>query len=85
MLSQDQQSHVLSNEHLVKEIYYFHSLFISGIRVFLRGKGHVEWKVTRGGERRTVKEDQYFIDEKQVVWGKGMYIILGFCIFYHMK
>ena len=48
---------------------------ILGIRVFLRGKGHVEWKVTRGGERRTVKEDQYFIDEKQVVWGKGMYTI----------
>ena len=42
-----------------------------GIRVFVRGKGHVEWKITRGGERRTVKEDQYFMDEKQVVWGKG--------------
>lgn len=39
--------------------------------MFLRGKGHVEWKITRSGERRTVKEDQYYIDEKQVVWGKG--------------
>ena len=39
--------------------------------MFLRGKAHVEWKVTRGGERRTVKEDQYFIDDKAQVWGKG--------------
>jgi len=31
----------------------------------------VEWRITRGGERRTVKEDQYFIDEKAVVWGRG--------------
>ncbi|KAK2187124.1 hypothetical protein NP493_177g00000 [Ridgeia piscesae] len=41
-----------------------------GVRCFLRGKAHVEWKITRGGERRTVKEDQYFVDEKKVVWGK---------------
>ena len=44
---------------------------LAGVRVFLRGKAHVEWKITRGGERRTVKEDQYFIDEKALVWGKG--------------
>jgi hypothetical protein len=42
-----------------------------GVRVFLRGKAHTEWKITRGGERRTVKEDVYFIDEKALVWGKG--------------
>jgi len=39
--------------------------------VYLRGKAHVEWRITRGGERRTVKEDQYFIDEKAIVWGRG--------------
>ena len=43
----------------------------TGVQVYLRGKAHVEWRITRGGERRTVKEDQYFIDEKAVVWGTG--------------
>jgi len=43
----------------------------AGVQVYLRGKAHVEWRITRGGERRTVKEDQYFIDEKAVVWGRG--------------
>ncbi len=47
------------------------SVDFSGVRVFLRGKAHVEWKVTRSGERRTVKEDQYFMDEKSLIWGKG--------------
>ena len=47
------------------------TLLRTGVRVFLRGKAHVEWKITRGGERRTVKEDQYFMDEKVVAWGKG--------------
>lgn len=37
--------------------------------MFLRGKAHVEWKITRGGERRTVKEDEYFIDDKVTAWG----------------
>jgi len=44
--------------------------------VYLRGKSHVEWRITRGGERRTVKEDQYFIDEKALVWGRGIIIML---------
>jgi hypothetical protein len=44
---------------------------LPGVQVYLRGKAHVEWRITRGGERRTVKEDQYFIDEKSTVWGKG--------------
>ncbi|XP_013414135.1 arrestin domain-containing protein 3 [Lingula anatina] len=43
---------------------------VRGIKVFLRGKAHVEWKIMRSGERRTVKEDQYFIEDKQSVWGK---------------
>ncbi|XP_074643357.1 arrestin domain-containing protein 3-like [Tubulanus polymorphus] len=44
---------------------------IKGIRVNLRGKAHVEWKIMRSGERRTVKEDQLYLDEKLIVWGKG--------------
>lgn len=43
----------------------------TGIRLLLRGKSHVEWKITKAGERRTVKDDEYYIDEKKVVWGKG--------------
>ncbi|XP_064606638.1 LOW QUALITY PROTEIN: arrestin domain-containing protein 3-like [Liolophura sinensis] len=43
---------------------------VQGIRIFLRGKAHTEWKITRAGERRTVKEDEYYIDDKKVVWGK---------------
>jgi len=42
-----------------------------GIQVFLRGKAHVEWRITRAGERRTVKEEQFFIDDKAIIWGKG--------------
>lgn len=45
------------------------NLKVSSIQVFLRGRAHVEWRVTRGGERRTVKEDQYFVDETVSVWG----------------
>ncbi|CAH0549088.1 unnamed protein product [Brassicogethes aeneus] len=40
------------------------------IRVLLRGKAHAEWKVMLSGDRRTVKDDQYFIDERQVIWGE---------------
>lgn len=38
--------------------------------MILRGKAHVEWKVMLSGERRTVKDDQYFIDDRQVIWGE---------------
>lgn len=44
---------------------------ISAIRVVIRGKAHTEWKVIAGGERRTVKDDQYFIDDRAIIWGKG--------------
>jgi hypothetical protein len=47
--------------------------YILGIRLVLRGKVHVEWRVTKAGERRTVRDDEYYIDEKKVIWGKGMY------------
>ena len=43
----------------------------SGIRLTLRGKSHTEWKINKAGERRTVKEDEYYIDDKKVLWGKG--------------
>ena len=44
---------------------------IPGIRLTLRGKCHTEWKINKAGERRTVKEDEYYIDDKKVLWGKG--------------
>ncbi|KAK3592075.1 hypothetical protein CHS0354_019330, partial [Potamilus streckersoni] len=40
------------------------------IRLSLRGKAHTEWKINKAGERRTVKDDEYYIDEKKVIWGK---------------
>ncbi|GAV03900.1 hypothetical protein RvY_14266-2 [Ramazzottius varieornatus] len=39
------------------------------IRATLRGRAHVEWKVMKSGERRTVKDDQYFLDDKMLIWG----------------
>ena len=39
--------------------------------MILRGKGHAEWKVIVSGDKRTVKDDQYFIDERITIWGKG--------------
>ena len=46
-------------------------LSIVGIRLTLRGKAHTEWKVNKAGERRTVKDEEYYIDDKKVLWGKG--------------
>ncbi|CAM1293619.1 Uncharacterised protein g783 [Pycnogonum litorale] len=43
---------------------------LKAIRVSLRGKAHAEWKVVVSGERRTVKDDQYFIDDRTIIWGK---------------
>ncbi len=49
------------------------SLFVPflAIRVMLRGKCNAEWKVVVSGDRRTVKDDQIFIDERTIIWGKG--------------
>ncbi|GLV37056.1 Wee1 kinase [Carabus blaptoides fortunei] len=44
---------------------------LRSVRVILRGKAHAEWKVVLSGDRRTVKDDQYFIDERQVIWGEN--------------
>ncbi|XP_077499011.1 arrestin domain-containing protein 3-like [Amblyomma americanum] len=43
---------------------------LRAIRVMLRGKAHAEWKVVVSGDRRTVKDDQVFIDDRAVIWGK---------------
>ncbi|XP_050315045.1 arrestin domain-containing protein 3-like [Anthonomus grandis grandis] len=40
------------------------------IRVVLRGRAHAEWKVMLSGDRRTVKGDQYFMDQRQTIWGE---------------
>lgn len=50
------------------------------IRVCLRGKAHCEWKVLVSGDRRTVKDDQYLMDERAVVWGKGNITLILFNI-----
>ncbi|ODM89666.1 Arrestin domain-containing protein 2 [Orchesella cincta] len=68
---------------LEKEMYYAGELLsgvvildtienfkLRAIRVVLRGKAHTEWKVIISGDRRTVKDDQYFIDDRSVIWGK---------------
>ena len=44
-----------------------------GIRLTLRGKAHTEWKISKAGETRTVKDDEYYIDEKKILWGRGKY------------
>ncbi|GAB1610691.1 uncharacterized protein LOC115223663 [Argonauta hians] len=46
------------------------NLKVQGIRLTLRGKVHIEWKIMRTGERRTVKQDHYYVDDKTVIWGK---------------
>uniref|UniRef100_A0A914Z4D4 Uncharacterized protein n=1 Tax=Panagrolaimus superbus TaxID=310955 RepID=A0A914Z4D4_9BILA len=49
---------------------------IRGVRVLLRGKAHVQLKVMKSGERKTLKDDQYLLDEKIVIWGKGVFVFL---------
>ncbi|RZF38361.1 hypothetical protein LSTR_LSTR009256 [Laodelphax striatellus] len=43
---------------------------LRSVRVVLRGKAHAEWKVLVSGDRRNVKDDQYFIDDRAIIWGK---------------
>uniref|UniRef100_A0A914ECT8 Arrestin C-terminal-like domain-containing protein n=2 Tax=Acrobeloides nanus TaxID=290746 RepID=A0A914ECT8_9BILA len=43
---------------------------IRGIRVLMRGKAHVNLKVMKSGERKTLRDDQYLLDEKILIWGK---------------
>lgn len=44
------------------------------MRLSLRGQAHAEWKILVSGDRRNVKDDQYFVDERIVVWGHGNFI-----------
>ena len=58
-------------------------IFHLAIRVLLRGKAHSEWKVVVSGERRTVKDDQIFVDERTTIWGKGwQHLFTQFLILY---
>ncbi|KAH9423468.1 hypothetical protein DERP_003747 [Dermatophagoides pteronyssinus] len=43
---------------------------LKAIRVILRGKAQAEWKVIVSGDRRTVKDDQIFIEDRCSIWGK---------------
>ncbi|KAK7101239.1 hypothetical protein V1264_024052 [Littorina saxatilis] len=68
---------------LDKEIYYAgetvsgrvlventENMRFTGIRLHIRGKAHAEWKITRAGERRTIRQDEHYIDDRQTLWGK---------------
>lgn len=46
-----------------------------GIRVFLRGRARVQWKMLKSGESKTLKDDQYLMDEKALLWGKDRHQI----------
>lgn len=48
-----------------------HFLIRSAVRISLRGQAHAEWKIMVSGDRRNVKDDQYFVDERILVWGHG--------------
>ncbi|KAK0069753.1 arrestin domain-containing protein 3 [Biomphalaria pfeifferi] len=43
---------------------------LQNIKVFLRGKAHAEWKITRAGERRTMKQEEHYLEERLMIWGK---------------
>lgn len=43
-----------------------------GIRIAMRGKAHAEWKAIVSGDQRNIEDDQYFIDERDIIFGKGM-------------
>ncbi|GAB6031690.1 hypothetical protein CHUAL_009441 [Chamberlinius hualienensis] len=45
---------------------------LRAIRVGLRGKGHAEWKVIVSGDRRTVKDEEHFIDDRVIIWGRDI-------------
>ncbi|WAR23382.1 ARRD3-like protein [Mya arenaria] len=43
---------------------------VKGIRLTLRGKAHTEWRINKAGETRTLKDDEYYVDDKKILWGK---------------
>uniref|UniRef100_A0A0R3S451 Arrestin_C domain-containing protein n=1 Tax=Elaeophora elaphi TaxID=1147741 RepID=A0A0R3S451_9BILA len=44
------------------------NILIKDIRVILRGRAHTRIKLNKAGERRTVQDNQYILNEKLVVW-----------------
>ncbi|XP_029346115.1 arrestin domain-containing protein 3-like isoform X2 [Acyrthosiphon pisum] len=40
------------------------------VRIVLRGKAHAEWQVLVSGDRSAIKDDQYFIDNRSLIFGK---------------
>ncbi|XP_050523902.1 arrestin domain-containing protein 3-like isoform X2 [Daktulosphaira vitifoliae] len=40
------------------------------MRIVLRGKAHAEWQILVSGDRSAVKDDQYFIDNRSLIFGK---------------
>lgn len=57
--------------------YYKIQKHFLAVRISLRGQAHAEWKIMVSGDRRNVKNDQYFVDERIIVWGHGKYIKLN--------
>ncbi|KAK9892416.1 hypothetical protein WA026_019866 [Henosepilachna vigintioctopunctata] len=41
------------------------------IRVLMRGKAHAEWKILLSGDRKNLKDDQYFVEKRQVIYGRN--------------
>lgn len=58
---------------IVLIIYMLYRFVIfAAVRIVLRGKAHAEWQVLVSGDRSAVKDDQYFIDNRSLIFGKGL-------------
>lgn len=55
------------------KFYYTVILLFAAVRIVLRGKAHAEWQVLVSGDRSAVKDDQYFIDNRSLIFGKGLW------------
>ena len=56
--------------------------WLKAIRVVLRGRAHLEWKVVVSGDQQSISDDQYFIDERSTIWGKGEGVV---CLWWYYK
>lgn len=45
--------------------------YLIAMRLSLRGQAHADWKILVSGDRRNVRDDQYFVDDRIVAWGHG--------------
>ena len=52
-------------------IQHFQLCIEIAIRVLLRGKAHCEWKMMIQNEKRTVKDEEIFIDDRALIYGTG--------------